>query len=553
MLMRTPFRITILAILSLGLFSCSHDSSISWNIFSKEFFEVVALPHHNLTGKSIDEFYQSLQEKYHSFDQIILLSPDHYGFAKKSIESLPNTQKKICYQNSCVWASGISPYNQSGNQALFPLTWSTLEHGIGEHISRIATFFPHATTIPIILRRKLVPGEEEAILADTIANIRDRRILVIASVDFSHHVREDFAILHDAKSIDTLSYGNIADFSTLEVDCRNCLAVSMMVAEKKWKPFFHFQKRTSVDTLTLTHSDTENTSHIFWRFSEESTQEQFLGSWVFLFAGDTHWARGFAHYTKKYDDYQDEVLKIFYQKYNPENNPKTKYHRVFSGFDDVIVNWESGIGNEKTCQKSGKTTQMWTHPNILSLFHTLGITLANIANNHSHDCGNNAFLESKHLFQSWWIDTFWYDDILVRKIRENTFAFIGIDFIEKKPDEEWIKNKIISMTASWYLVIVNVHWGTEYEKKHDTRQEKIAHMFIDAGARLVIGHHPHVVQDSEVYKGIPIYYSLGNFLFDQPFPETLRGILVWCQISSIATSCTKTDIYRNPKNYTLHF
>ena len=108
-----------------------------------------------------------------------------------------------------------------------------MEHGIGEHISRIATFFPHATTIPIILRRKLVPGEEEAILADTIANIRDRRILVIASVDFSHHVREDFAILHDAKSIDTLSYGNIADFSTLEVDCRNCLAVSMMVAEKK--------------------------------------------------------------------------------------------------------------------------------------------------------------------------------------------------------------------------------------------------------------------------------------------------------------------------------
>lgn len=81
----------------------------------------------------------------------------------------------------------------------------------------------------------------------------------------------------------------------------------------------------------------------------------------------------------------------------------------------------------------------------------------------------------------------------------------------------------------------------------------MAHDFVDAGARLIIGHHPHVVQDSEIYKGIPIYYSLGNFLFDQPFPETLRGLLVECEISKSTTLCQSVDIFRDAKSYTLHF
>lgn len=73
-------------------------------------------------------------------------------------------------------------------------------------------------------------------------------------------------------------------------------------------------------------------------------------------------------------------------------------------------------------------------------------------------------------------------------------------------------------------MIVNIHFGTEYQKKHNKTQENIAHTLVDNGAAIIIGHHPHVVQDSETYKGVPIYYSLGNFIFDQPFPETLEGL-----------------------------
>ncbi len=71
-------------------------------------------------------------------------------------------------------------------------------------------------------------------------------------------------------------------------------------------------------------------------------------------------------------------------------------------------------------------------------------------------------------------------------------------------------------------MIVNLHWGIEYSPDYTEKQQQIAHRFIDAGARLIIGHHPHVAGKVESYKGIPIFYSLGNFMFDQPFPETLK-------------------------------
>lgn len=75
-------------------------------------------------------------------------------------------------------------------------------------------------------------------------------------------------------------------------------------------------------------------------------------------------------------------------------------------------------------------------------------------------------------------------------------------------------------------LVVSFHFGAEYEK-HNERQELLAKKAIDAGAKLIIGHHPHVVQDVIRYKNGLIVYSLGNFIFDQPFSEaTMQGLMV---------------------------
>jgi len=76
------------------------------------------------------------------------------------------------------------------------------------------------------------------------------------------------------------------------------------------------------------------------------------------------------------------------------------------------------------------------------------------------------------------------------------------------------------------VLIVSFHWGEEYKKIHNSRQEKLAYKAIDNGADMIIGHHPHVSQDIKTYKGKTIVYSLGNFIFDQYFSEeTMHGML----------------------------
>ncbi len=89
-------------------------------------------------------------------------------------------------------------------------------------------------------------------------------------------------------------------------------------------------------------------------------------------------------------------------------------------------------------------------------------------------------------------------------------------------DNTDIESDIIQAKREADIVILSFHWGTEYQNNQNDRQIKIAHRAIDAGANLVLGHHPHVVQPYEEYKNGYIFYSLGNFVFDQMWSEETR-------------------------------
>ncbi len=148
------------------------------------------------------------------------------------------------------------------------------------------------------------------------------------------------------------------------------------------------------------------------------------------------------------------------------------------------------------------------------------------------------------IFPKYSIGVIGEDRDFIREIYDQKYAFISINTIETPYNFENFLERIKKYRQKNTIVIVNIHWGQEYEKKHNQKQEDMAHKMIDAGARLIIGHHPHVVQEEEIYNGIPIYYSLGNFVFDQIFPETLEGWFAGCRISSEKTLCQKIPFYR---------
>ena len=95
------------------------------------------------------------------------------------------------------------------------------------------------------------------------------------------------------------------------------------------------------------------------------------------------------------------------------------------------------------------------------------------------------------------------------------------------PDTDDIKSEITNLKTSVDLVVLIWHWGVEYEPTSHPREQAIAYELIDAGADLIVGHHPHVPQEIEQYKGTYIAYSLGNFIFDQFFSEeTMKGLML---------------------------
>jgi poly-gamma-glutamate synthesis protein (capsule biosynthesis protein) len=108
--------------------------------------------------------------------------------------------------------------------------------------------------------------------------------------------------------------------------------------------------------------------------------------------------------------------------------------------------------------------------------------------------------------------------------------------------DEIIKN---ASTKVDYLV-VSFHFGDEYQTIHNARQELLAHKAIDNGAKIVIGHHPHVMEDVEVYKNGYIAYSLGNLIFDQGYykPEKKQGLILEVKLGSNKSMTVKKNIVK---------
>lgn len=160
-------------------------------------------------------------------------------------------------------------------------------------------------------------------------------------------------------------------------------------------------------------------------------------------------------------------------------------------------------------------------PDVVPYLKKYHFDILSQANNHAYDRGTDSFTESFKNLKNGGLIPFGDPNNINEKsvgyvhIRGMKFAFLGLEEVNTKIDDEAAVKKIKEVTQKGYKVIVVPHWGLEYRHNPSARQVELGHKFIDAGAYAVIGHHPHVVQTIENYKGHPIVYSLGNAIFDQ--------------------------------------
>lgn len=185
-----------------------------------------------------------------------------------------------------------------------------------------------------------------------------------------------------------------------------------------------------------------------------------------------------------------------------------------------------------------------------------GFTVLNLANNHAMDYGPAALAETHRLLNENGIVSFGAGTainearqpaILVKNgVR---FGFLGYGVAHARAVYaaknhggitpvvmDSIRKDIRELRNKVDVLIVSLHWGMEYSMAPAQKQREEAHQIIDWGADLILGHHPHVMQGIEIYKGKVIAYSLGNFVFDQKGNWTDRSFLLACKFQGKALS-----------------
>lgn len=228
--------------------------------------------------------------------------------------------------------------------------------------------------------------------------------------------------------------------------------------------------------------------------------------------------------TDEYFDY-DTSLNAYYENYGADYfmaNVKS----IFSKDDLTIANFE-GTLTEST-EREDKQFAFKAPASYANILTAGSVEAVNTANNHSHDCGEESFNDTLKALDTANILHFGYDETAVTEVKGVKVGLVGIyELNDHLGREEQLKQNIAKVKQDGaQLIVVIFHWGNEKEEVPDENQKTLGHLAIDEGADLVCGHHPHVLQGIEEYKGKNIVYSLGNFCFGgNAYPSDMDTII----------------------------
>ncbi len=226
--------------------------------------------------------------------------------------------------------------------------------------------------------------------------------------------------------------------------------------------------------------------------------------------------------------------------------------------DIAFVNLESPFSDRGSYHDHGLIFH--APPDAIAGLNLAGIAIASTANNHSRDCGPHGIVFTVDWLRSHGIspvgssasEAVTHEGIILTRNRVR-FGFLGYTFDQQNgnwhdidprialTDIPTLCRDVAALRKRSDVVIVSMHNGIEYMRKPTEAQIAFAHAAINAGATLVIGHHPHVIQPHESYRGGEIFYSLGNLIFDQfQRTETQHGELA--EISFLGSAILATHV-----------
>lgn len=244
------------------------------------------------------------------------------------------------------------------------------------------------------------------------------------------------------------------------------------------------------------------------------------------------------------------------EEYSSRNTfPWEKLETLFQSADLVIGNLEGAVGNSKEqINPLAQSPVFAIDSSDIELLVNAGFNAMTVENNHSLDLGIKGKTKT--------ISTLAENNIKSISLENSPYFFnikgciisiVALNLVMSRDSSKYeipsieIKQKLRLARALSNIVIVSVHWGSELLEWPNNEQRKTAKWLISYGTDLIIGHHPHVVQKPELIDGKPVYFSLGNHLFDQKYSSTKEGLIAEIEIKNGKFYCKgiKTINQRN--------
>lgn len=386
------------------------------------------------------------------------------------------------------------------------------ENSIGALAPFIKQTWGKTKFVPLIVKNSAKP-EQLRNLTDALVKLLPKNSLVLASVDFSHYLPKEVADFHDELSINVLETGDEERVAKMEIDSqpsiRFLLDYTRAIGARKFNLLYHTNSADIMHQPELA----ETTSHVLGYFiagelsASKSVSLQFFGDMML----ERNVARAMG--TSGLDYLLGDL--------------RGKENRFFAGMDLIVANLEGPFAPARI--QTSKSIAFRFDPALAGQLKKYNFGAFSLANNHLLDMGwKNLDFTKKILEQN---DLGYFGDQWREgpeyTLLEGSVAFIGINNTDHNLDMKKLKEALDEARHNAEYVIVMPHWGVEYQQTSNQNQRDLAHWLIDNGADAVVGSHPHVTQEMKIYKDAPIFYSLGNFIFDQYFSkETQEGLSV---------------------------
>jgi hypothetical protein len=234
-----------------------------------------------------------------------------------------------------------------------------------------------------------------------------------------------------------------------------------------------------------------------------------------------------------------------------KTSPWTGFSELFRSASLVGGNFEGTLGDPANCPAANKLC-FAAPDSAAELMRQAGFRLVTAENNHSGDLGPAGRNETRAAFQQSGLLALDFDSSpQFFRFGDLTVGFVAVTTIkaadgrvDQVPSVE-LAQKLRLARQLANLVVVSIHWGNELQDWPTDAQQQQARWLVEHGADLIVGHHPHVVQAPACVEGKPVFFSLGNHLFDQKYAETKDGLIADCRIHDGRLQCgalsTHTD------------